>query len=197
VEKSSDPDSPYIKAKKIVHGTNYGEGSKKIALLNDLDLKEVKELHTKWKDAIRATIFWQNLCAERAKREGLLTTPFGRKRWFYTSSYYTESLSFLPQSTAADVIFRAMIALMYERIGWPLEDVLRLADIAIPLPQPARLLLQVHDSLIFEYPPQIETELIRTVKTVMEQPWRQLGGFNIPIGIKVGNSWGECEEYAL
>jgi len=195
VEKSSDNESPYIKAKRIVHGTNYGEGSKKIALINDLDLKETKELHDKWKSAIRATITWQNSCAERAKRDSVLTTPFGRKRWFYTSSYFTESLSFLPQSTAADIIFRAMIALMYERIAWPLELAQRVAQVVIPLPRPAELLLQVHDSLLFEYPPEIEDDLIHTVKTVMEQAWPQLGGFSIPIGIKVGPSWGECEEY--
>lgn len=198
VIKDSDPEGPYIKAKKIVHGTNYGEGSKKISMLNDLDFKETKELHDKWKNAIRPTIEWQNSCAEQAKREGYLMTPFGRRRWFYTSSYYTESLSFLPQSTAADIIFRVMIALMYERIDWPIEKVQQIVQVIDSLPQPARLLLQVHDSLLVEYPPEIEEQVILTLRRVMEQPWAQLGGMHIPIGIKTSDkSWGECEEYVF
>jgi hypothetical protein len=27
----------------------------------------------------------------------------------------------------------------------------------------------------------------------MEQPWKELGGYAIPIAIKVGESWGEAE----
>lgn len=197
VEKTSDPDSPYIKAKKIVHGTNYGEGAKKIALLNDLDFAEVKRLLDIWKQEISATIAWQTRTAEQAKKDGYLTTPFGRRRWFFTSSYYTESLSFLPQSTAADIVFRAMIGLMYERINWPEQKVQELVRVYEAIPQPARLLLQVHDSLVFECPPELVDRLVRTIKKVMEQPWPELGGMSIPIGIKVGDSWGEAEDYKL
>jgi DNA polymerase I-like protein with 3'-5' exonuclease and polymerase domains len=195
VKKSADPESPYIRAKKVVHGTNYGEGPAMIAKMNDLDLKEVKKTQALWKDQIRATIQWQERVTEQAKRDGYLTTPFGRKRWFYTDRYYTESLSFLPQSTAADCIFRAMIGLMYERIGWPLDKALRVVRLAEPLPHPARLLLQVHDSLVFECPEAMVPELVRVVKKVMEQPWPELLGFTIPVACKVGDSWGEAEDY--
>lgn len=200
VEKSSDPDSAYIKAKKIVHGTNYGEGARKIALMNDLKEAEVKALLNKWKNAIRATIDWQTRCTAQAKRDGYLTTPFGRKRWFYTDRYYTESLSFLPQSTAADVIFRCMIGLAYERIGWPEDLVALVCPIHIPLPAEVELALQVHDSLLFECPAELVPELVRIVAKVMTQPWAELGGFSIPVACKVspvGGSWGECEEYSL
>jgi len=196
VVKESGADSPYTKAKKIVHGTNYGEGPRKIAKDNDLDYKEVKRLQDKWKDEIRATITWQENCAEQAKRDGYLTTPFGRRRWFYTSSYYTESLSFLPQSTAADIIFRAMIGMMYQRIGWPTEKVSQVVGVTEAIPAEARLLIQVHDSLVFECPEAVVEPLCATLKRVMEQPWPELGGFSCPISIKVGEpgaSWGEVE----
>lgn len=195
VEKDNDKDAPYGKAKRIVHGTNYGMGYRKIANMYDMDLKETSRLQGVWKDTIKPTILWQNRCADEAKKKGFLTTPFGRKRWFWTSSAYTESLSFLPQSTAADVIFRAMIGLMYERIGWPVERAQKVVRVSKPLPWPARLLLQVHDSLIFECPSELVDELVATVTEVMCQPFPELGGMSIPIGVKVGDSWGECEEY--
>lgn len=193
VVKSSDPDSAYIKAKKIVHGTNYGEGAKKIALMNDLDFYTVKELQNMWKQAIHGTTKWQERTAAEAEKLGYLVTPFGRKRWFYTQSKYTESLSFLPQSTAADMIYRAMLALMYERINWPLERVQKVVGYVEPLPRPARLLLQVHDSLIIECPPEMVEQVSGVLKRVMEQEFKELPGFRCPISIKSGNSWGECE----
>jgi DNA polymerase I-like protein with 3'-5' exonuclease and polymerase domains len=191
VEKDNDKDAPYGKAKRIVHGTNYGMGAKKIANTYDMDYVDTKRLQQTWKDAIKPTIVWQNRCGMDAKEKGFLTTPFGRKRWFWTSSYYTEALSFLPQSTAADVIFRAMIGLMYERIGLSESRARLVCPIVEALPKPARLLLQVHDSLIFECPSDQVDSLIATVTRVMCQGWPELGGMSIPIGVKVGDSWGD------
>jgi len=195
VEKDNDKDAPYGKAKRIVHGTNYGMGYKKISNLYDMELKDTKALQDTWKKAIWPTIQWQTRIGEEAKRRGYLTTPFGRKRWFYTQSYYTEALSFIPQSTAADVIFRAMIGLMYERIGMTREQAQRVTPICIALPKPARLLIQVHDSLVFECPEELVDDLVDAVTKVMCQPWPELKGMSIPIGVKVGDSWGECEDY--
>lgn len=198
IEKDNDKDAPYGKAKRINHGSNYGMGPKKISNMYDMPFPETKELTNRWKEINSKTVAWQTATGEKAKREGVLTTPFGRKRWFYTQSYFTEALSFLPQSTAADVIFRAMIGLMYERIGWPLEKVLEVVPRPIPLPRPAELLVQVHDSLVFECPGEMVDETVFAIRSVMEQGWPELGGFNFTTGIKVGNpgeSWGELHSY--
>jgi uracil-DNA glycosylase family 4 len=189
VVKDNDKDAPYGKAKRIVHGTNYGMGAKKIANTYDMDFGDTKKLQDTWKKAIWPTIQWQNRCGMDAKENGFLKTPFDRKRWFWTSSYYTEALSFLPQSTAADVIFRAMIGLMYERIGLSLQQAKKVTPVCVALPKPANLLIQVHDSLVLECPPDIVEELTSVLKTVMEQPWPELQGMSIPIGIRVGNCW--------
>lgn len=191
VVKDNDKDAPYGKAKRIVHGTNYGMGHRKISNLYDMDVRETKRLQDLWKDAIRPTSEWQARTGLKAHQDGVLTTPFDRKRWFWTASYYTESLSFLPQSTAADVIFRAMIGLMFQRIHLTQSQAECVAPISCALPMPCRLLLQVHDSLVFECPADMVEELVRVVTKVMTQPWSQLGGMSIPIGVKVGDSWGE------
>jgi len=68
--------------------TNYGEGAKKIALINDLDFKEVKKFQHIWKSAIEETSRLAIRTAAEAERIGLPTSPFGRKRWFYTAQIY-------------------------------------------------------------------------------------------------------------
>jgi DNA polymerase I-like protein with 3'-5' exonuclease and polymerase domains len=67
--------------------------------------------------------------------------------------------------------------------------------VAIPLPKPARILLQVHDALVIEYPKSMREEILGIVKKVMEQPWPELNGYSIPVGIAIGPSWGEVESY--
>ena len=115
-----------------------------------------------------------------------------------TESAMTEAASFLPQSTGADIVLRAMLALMYERINWPLDKVLQLVQHAEPLPPPARLLLQVHDSLVLECPDEMVPEICAVLKRVLEQPWPELGGFSIPVSFKVSkSSWGEAEDYKV
>lgn len=196
VEKSSDTDAPYRKAKIVGHGSNYGMGPNKIAKQFDLDLAETRRLCGIWREVMSKTVRWQEECGRLAKEQGFLRNPFGRKRWFYTDSYFTESLSFLPQSTGADIILRAMVALYHDRIGWPEERARRLCPIVRPMPQGCRLLLQVHDSLVFELPGATADESIATIKRVMEQPWKELGGMSIPIDVKLGApgaSWGEVK----
>jgi uracil-DNA glycosylase family 4 len=191
VVKDNSREAPYGKCKAIVLGINYGLGAKKISKMYDIPLKEVHHLLDTWKSEIKLTSLWQQRTAEEAGRNGVLTTPFGRKRWFWTSSAYTESLSFLPQSCAADVIFRAMLGLMYERISWPLEKAMRVCPVTKPIPHGSNLLLQVHDSLVFECSPEKVDELVSSVTLVMTQPWKELGGHRIPISVKIGDSWGD------
>jgi DNA polymerase I-like protein with 3'-5' exonuclease and polymerase domains/uracil-DNA glycosylase len=191
VVKDNSKDAPYGKAKRIGHGSNYGMGALKISRLFDLPLNEVKVLTAKWRAVNAKTVAWQEATAAQAKKDGFLITPFGRKRWFYTDSAYTESLSFLPQSTGADIVFRCMIALLYDRIGWPEEKVQKIVPVYKALPRPARLLVQVHDSLVGEAPLDLMPEVISTLELVMSQPWPELGGFSIPVEPKVGPSWGE------
>lgn len=197
VVKDNDKDAPYGKSKRINNGLNYRMGAIKIANTFDMDLKEVKDLIFKWKTVNHKTCVWQDEVGNAAKENGFLATPFGRKRWFYTSNYLTESASFLPQSSGADIIFKAMIALMYERIGWPVEKVLKICQVVKPLPHPARLLVQCHDSLLIECPQEQVDEVVETVKSVMEAPIRELGGMVLPVSVEVGDSWAETVPYEV
>jgi uracil-DNA glycosylase family 4 len=200
VVKDNSPDAPYGRAKKLTHGINYGEGPRKIAMNLDLPEKDVRDWLYKWRVANRPTVDWMEKVSGEAEHNGVLTNAFSRKRWFWTQRLYGESLSFLPQSTLADIMHRAAIGMMYERIGWPAQQALKASSVLAPLPWPARLLMQVHDSFVLEAPAALVPEVVRCIKAVMEQPWPQLGGFSVPAEFSVapaGMSWGETKPYKL
>jgi DNA polymerase I-like protein with 3'-5' exonuclease and polymerase domains len=170
-------------------------GAAKIASMYDMDVHEVKKLQAILKAAMPATTDWQRSTVKQVEKDGVLVNPFGRKRWFWTDRAATEGVAFLPQSTGADIIFRAMIGLLYERIGMAPETAQRISPVCRALPTGVSLLLTVHDSLLFECPPEKLSELLSCLHAVLEQPWPQLGGFILPISIGVGETWGSVESY--
>jgi uracil-DNA glycosylase family 4 len=199
VQKSKDKDSWYMIAKAVVHGSDRLIGSKKIWEKDDLDPEQVKKVHQKWKSLIADTCRWQTRIADEVKRLGVAVNPFGRKLWFWESNVAPEIISFFPQSTAFDVIARAMIGLMFERIEWPKDWAEKVCPISKPLPLGADLNLQVHDELVVETEnAEVVPETIQTMKEVMEQPWPELKGLRLPVGVGAGPdgmgglSWGEC-----
>lgn len=195
VEKSTDPDSEYSKAKHIVHGKNYGLGARKMSMMYGIPEREVKRLVAAWDAAIPLTHQWQQRTYEEAKSKGFLTNSFGRKRWFSGMNVYTESLSFLPQSTAADIILRCMIGLYWDRVNWPIERARQVCPVLGALPKDVFLLAQIHDALLLEAPNDKVHETVQILKNVLEQPWRELAGFWNPIVVEVGPSWGEMKKY--
>lgn len=193
VEKSHDKDSPYAMAKIIVHGSDRVMGARKISEQFDLPFDQVKKLQAAWKSEIADTIVWQNRIMGEANRTGRVENPFGRKLWIWTSGSGPESVSFLPQSSAADVIYRAMIGLYYQRIGWSEEDAQRVSPVLCPLPEPAILIASIHDELLVDSPKELVEECKNAVRTVMSQPIRELGGMVFPISIGDFASWGDAE----
>ncbi len=79
------------------------------------------------------------------------------------------------QGSAADIIKLAMIGIQR-----------RLAGLR------SRLLMQVHDELVFEYPPAEEKRLTEIVRQEMEHALK----LDVPIKVSLqrGGNWGELEE---
>lgn len=189
----------YDRAKHTNHGCDAGMGARKMAIQYGFSEAEAKAAIIKWRQINHISYAWQERTGNKAVKDGVLVTGFGRKRWFWSHSGYTDGIRFMTQSTGADICFRAMIGLCYERIEWPAELAHKVCDVIVPLPQPARLLVQVHDSLLIECPYSIRHEVMKAMHDVMTQPWSELAGFSIPVAIKCGEpgmSWAELREEA-
>jgi DNA polymerase-1 len=123
-----------------------------------------------------------------AREHGYVTTLFGRKchaplinsknqgeRQFSERAVVNARI----QGTAADIIKRAMVAM---------PPALAAANLG------ARMLLQVHDELVFEVPSGEETATTDIVRRVMESAHRPLVELSVPLGVEVGvgASWGDA-----
>ncbi len=119
------------------------------------------------------------------KEKGYVSTLFGRKIHFpqAKSSNPSErafveraSINAPIQGTAADIIRRAMIRM---------EDALRDARLS------AKMLLQVHDELVFEAPESEVKKTMEVVRNIMEQAAHPAIQLSVPLQVdaKAGDNW--------
>ncbi|MFI9651815.1 DNA polymerase I [Guyparkeria halopsychrophila] len=119
----------------------------------------------------------------QAHERGFVETVFGRRLYLpelksrngQRRQYAERTAINAPmQGTAADIIKRAMLAL-YE---------------SVVVPGRARMIIQVHDELIFEAP----TDVAQSVADEIEQTMIAAGELRVPleVGIGIGESWDEA-----
>ena len=126
---------------------------------------------------------------EQVRADGYVETLMGRRRRIseiHSRSYHTRAagermaVNMPIQGTAADIIKIAMINIQQ-----------RMADLGMR----SRMILQVHDELIFEVP-RGELEQMRAIVTeLMPSAVPPAVGFEVPLEVemKVGDNWGEME----
>lgn len=151
--------------KKTNHSGNYGISYKTFSINNQLQENVGKDLLRRYHQAYPGVQNnYQSGIKEQMLRTRTLTTPFGRKRkflGFLNDDAYREGYSFIPQATVAYIINEwGLQPIYYEEMfrDWV-------------------LLLQVHDSLLFQVPrPETEEQIDKlvgqflTLKNSLEQP---------------------------
>ena len=121
--------------------------------------------------------------AAKAKSQGYVDTLLGRRRYITDINSQNKmvaeaaarvAINMPVQGSASDIIKLAMI---------------RIADILQKKEFKGRMLLQVHDELVFECPKSEEKELTAVVKEAMEK----IVSLKVPlkVDIEAGDNWGE------
>ena len=124
----------------------------------------------------------------KAREDGYVETLYGRRLYIkgITSSNGAQrgfaerqAINAPIQGTAADIIKQAMVRMM---------PALKEAG------SPARMLLQVHDELIFECPREAAEEAVTLIKSVMEGAAQPKLDLNVPLiaDANMGMSWDEA-----
>lgn len=124
-----------------------------------------------------------------AREHGFVTTLLGRKCHapLITAKNQAErafaeraAINARVQGTAADIIKRAMVQMPAA-----------LAAAGLP---GTRMLLQVHDELVFEVPAAEREAVQPVIRAVMEQAHRPLVTLSVPLGVEIGHgaSWGDA-----
>jgi DNA polymerase I-like protein with 3'-5' exonuclease and polymerase domains len=163
--------------KVLGHGTNYlgspFEMSKHTKIEQSI-IKDFQALYFKTFPAIQRLHEW---VAKEILATGHLTTPLGRKRWFFgrrdDRDTLKQAVAYLGQSMTADEMNYGMLAL------WRLNIV--------------QILLQGHDSILIQYKEENENEIIPKVREAMRVPIELEGGrsFVVPVDVQVGWNWGK------
>ena len=124
---------------------------------------------------------------QSARETGFTQTLFGRKTHFtrITSTNQTEragseraAINAPIQGTSADIIKRAMVRMLPA-----------LAEAGLPN---VRMLLQVHDELVFELPEDDVAAATPVIRRVMEEAAAPLVTLDVPLGVEIGTgaNWG-------
>ena len=171
-------------AKTINFGVMYGMGAFRLARELGIPMPRAKEFIEQYFTQYAGIEGFIENTIKKAEETGYVETLFGRRRPLLaiTSANKMEkngaervATNTPIQGTAADIVKKAMIAV---------DDALR------EHPTGARLLLQVHDELIFECPDD-ETTIADTIALVKERMEHAVQ-LDVPLRVSVeyGSSWG-------
>ncbi len=173
-------------AKTINFGVLYGMSSFRLGRENKMSPKEAKAFIDRYFDRYPGVQTWKEMTLEGARTNGYVETLLGRRRALpdlrsknHNAKAAAERMAVNTpvQGSAADVVKLAMLACVRDLTAAGLD---------------ARVLLQVHDELIFELPPAQLDETREIVIRAME------GAAELSVPLKVdlgwGNDWAEVDE---
>ena len=175
VPQAAVTDLQRFRAKFIVYGLGYGRGARSLAKAYGMTVAEAERFIYEYFNAFGRIKLWREDLVEEVRKTGYLANPFGRRRYFFGPSIIPKVYNFPPQSTAADVILRAMVKIDEQ------------------LPKGSWLAIQVHDEVVVQAPEDNVRQVGECLRDVMQAPVPELGGYQFPVDVKVGKTWREVE----
>ena len=167
-------------AKSINFGLIYGMGVNKLSGDLSIDKKAAKEYIARYFNAFSSVQDYLQSIKDDAKRDGFVETLIGRRRYFDFSSasamqiamYEREAVNSKFQGSAADIIKLAMLKIA-------------------PILQDAKMLLQIHDELIFEVRDEMAQEFGEQVSQIMSS----IVNLNVPLVVNynVAKNWANLK----
>ncbi|MCK8824010.1 DNA polymerase I [Fuchsiella alkaliacetigena] len=177
------------RAKAINFGIAYGISPWGLAKDIDVSQKEAEDYINQYFERYPRVKDYMDQSIEQAKEEGYVTTLLNRRRYLpeiKSSNYHRRSFAERMavntpiQGSAADIMKLAMLAVAEELKQEQLQT---------------KILLQVHDELVFEVPKSELGEVEEMIKAKME------GVIDLAtplvIDLKIGANWRDMEELAL
>ena len=203
IKAQSYPGGIYYDNKRAVHATNYGARPKRLATTLHWTMAKsdgfqrrwfglhpgIREWHRRTMRHLTGEQCWQ--CDTYAEGEtncgqcGAMLGRTVRNKFGYRIIYFDrvesllpQALAWAPQSTVAHITFKGARRLR-ESCDW------------------VQILMQVHDSLIFQYPRSChDAEHLAEIKRALTLPVPYDDPLTIPWGLKVSDvSWGDAEDY--
>lgn len=163
--------------KQGVHLTNYGGTARTAAMVLGWTVHEADQFQKRWfalHPGIKTN--FQSKIENSIRSTRTVTNKFGYRRVYFDriEDCYTQALAWVPQSTIAETSFRGALQL----------------ETQCPY---VEMLLQVHDSLVFQVPKCKENE-IEEIKKGLRISIPYPDPLTIQWGVaRSSKSWGDCE----
>ncbi|EQB40667.1 DNA polymerase I [Sulfurimonas hongkongensis] len=171
-------------AKTVNFGLLYGMGQKKLSDTLGITTKEAKDIIEKYFESFSTVKSYFRSIVELSKTKGYIETLLGRRRYFdyenatpmFKAAYERESVNSVFQGSAADIIKLAMN---------------KIAKVIRDEKLEAKMLLQIHDELIFEVKESEAESLAKRFQEIMQDIYE----LNIPLkaDVNIGDNWGELK----
>lgn len=164
-------------SKRLGHGTNYQGQPDKMSRATHIPIGDIVRFQNEYLTAFPSFKLWWQWVEEQIKHVQKLTTFLGRQRHFFghfkDSETIRQAIAYEPQSVTADTIDRALLSV------WRANQV--------------HLLLQVHDSILFQFPEEEEDTIVPAMLKLCEQQVSLKEGrpFTIPAEAKTGWNWAD------
>ena len=178
-----------FRAKALNFGVLYGMGAQGFAKSAGISFDEARDFIEQYFVRFPKVYEYMEEIKEFARSHGYVETMFGRRRY-------------LPDVNSSTPQLRAAAERMAQNhpIQGSLADIVKMAmvkiqeDLVFP-EQKVRLLLQIHDELLFEIVDGIVEKTSRSVKELLENVWR----LEVPlqVDVKKGKNWDGVEKLPL
>jgi DNA polymerase-1 len=171
--------------KTLNFGVIYGMGAKAFAETSGIAIHEARRRIEEYFAAFPTVRDWQESVKHEAMKHGMVLNEHGRRRVFSSACAFGEferaAVNMPIQSLQADLLKQAMLDTTTALVehGW--------------YPHQARLLLSIHDELLFEIADAIVEESVPILARTMEHA----ANLSLPVTVEVsiGSSWGSLAPY--
>ncbi|MEK7162413.1 MAG: DNA polymerase, partial [Patescibacteria group bacterium] len=176
--------------KTLNFGVVYGMGPRAFSQSAGVNLGEAKKFIDEYYLEFPKIKKWQDKIKAEAVSRGYVENLNGRRRWFWTGVQHPKMIGEIEraainmplQSLGADIIKMAMINSLekLKERGW--------------FNSQARLILTIHDELLFEIQDDILMETVPLIKKLMEEIYP----LAVPLTaeVKTGKRWGSLQKYS-
>jgi DNA polymerase-1 len=137
--------------KTLTYTLQYGGGEKRVMDVFGVNRERARQIRNNYFNTYPRFKVFNDMCRERAEDQGRVKIWTGRHRHFMFKSDGYKAMNSVIQGGAADVVERIMLKLF---------DVLDDED-------ECRMLLQVHDAIVFEVKEELVEEYLPLIKEVM------------------------------
>ncbi len=174
--------------KTLNFGVVYGMGPRAFSAMSNTNLAEAERFIATYFEKFPAVRLWQEKTKKLVAERGFAENINGRKRWFsepannkIASENERAAVNMTIQSLGADILKRAMITSS------------KFIDASKRLRGKMRMLLTIHDELLFEIRDDILRETAASLAGIMENAEH----LSVPLKVetKVGKTWGGLTAY--